>query len=137
MLLLELRKPLSYFMWHFSRHRSTFYVFCYDRFLRMDPCCSLVVMTPIDFAWCLFAYCVTMIVTSVIHMWDTYYIFMVIICIWTCMFQRSICLTFISLSGTFVWAYDLGFSTLFDSVIHSFPILWCILVIVFPSNLIH
>ena len=87
------------------RHRSTLYFCGYDWLLSMDPPCSFVAMNPLDLIWCLFAYWATMIVSSVRHMLDPPYIFMVMFCIWTCMSQRSVFLTFISLSGTFVRAF--------------------------------
>ena len=87
------------------RHRSTLYFCGYDWLLSIDPPCSFVAMNPLDLIWCLFAYWVTMIVSSVIHMLDPPYIFMVIFCIWTCMSHRSVFLTFISLTGTFVRAF--------------------------------
>ena len=71
------------------RHRSTLYSCGYDRLLSMDPPYLFVAMTPLDFIWRLFAYCVTMIVTLVTHVGSTY-IFMVISCRWTCMSQRSV-----------------------------------------------
>ena len=80
-------------------------IFCgYDQLLSMDPPCSFVAMTPLDLIWRLFAYWATIIVSSVIHMLDPP-IFMGIFCIRTCMYQRSVFLTFISLTGTFVRAF--------------------------------
>ena len=87
------------------RHRSTLYFCGYDRLSSMDPPCSFVAMTPLDLIWRLFAYWVTMIVSSIIHMLDPPYFLMVMFCIWTCMSQRSIFLTFISLLGTFVQVF--------------------------------
>ena len=52
------------------RHRSTLYFCGYDWLSSMDPPCSFVATTPLDLIWCLFAYWVTMIVSSVIHMLD-------------------------------------------------------------------
>ena len=84
-LLPKLQNTFSHFIWHLLRHRSTLYSCGYDRLLSMNPPCSFVAMTPLDFMWCLFAYCATMIVKSIIHMLDPPLIFMAIICIWTCM----------------------------------------------------
>ena len=86
------------------RHRSTLYFCGYDRLLSMDPPCSFLAMTPLYLIWHLFAYWATMIVSSVIHMLDPP-IFMAMFCIWTCMCQRSVFLTFISLLGTSVRAF--------------------------------
>ena len=86
------------------RHRSTLYFCGCDRLLSMDPPCSFVAMAPLDLIWRLFVYWATIIVSSVIHMLDPP-IFMAMFCIWTCMCQRSVFLTFISLSGTFTRAF--------------------------------
>ena len=67
------------------RHRSTLYFCGYDRLLNMDPPCSSVAMTPLDLIWCLFAYWVTMIVSSVIHMLD------IPISLWWCFVYGRVC----------------------------------------------
>ena len=87
---------------NFLRHRSTLYSCGYDQLLSMDLPCSFVAMTPLDFIWFLFAYCATMIVTSVIHMLD------LLASSWRSFVyghvcpEDQFCLTFISLSGTSV-----------------------------------
>ena len=89
-----------------QRHRSTLYFCGYYWFSSMDPPFSFVAMTPLDLIWRIF--CILNDHDSFISY--TYVgstcIFMAMICIWTCMSQRSVFfLTFISLSGTFVWAF--------------------------------
>ena len=116
------------------RHRSTLYFCGYDRLLSMDPPCSFVAMAPLDLIWRLFAYWVTMIVSSVIHMLDFP------ISLWWWFVYGLICprdkffLTFISLSGTFVRAF--WYWILYSLHTQLFP-LKCISAIIFPSNLIH
>ena len=87
------------------RHRSTLYSFDYDQLLSMDPPCSFVAMTPLDLISCLFAYWATMIVASLIHMLDPpvylwWYFVYGLVCP-----RDQFCLTFISLSSTFVRAF--------------------------------
>ena len=87
------------------RHRSTLYSCGYDRLLSMNPPCSFVAMTPLDLIWFLFAYWVTMIVSSLIHMLDPpvslwqWFVYGLVCA------RDQFCLTFISLSGTFVRAF--------------------------------
>ena len=87
------------------RHRSTLYSCGYDRLLSMDPPCSFVAMAPLDLIWRLF--CILSDHDSFISY--TYVgsacIFMAMFCTWTCMSERLVFLTFISLSGTFVRAF--------------------------------
>ena len=87
------------------RHRSTLYFCGYDLLSSIDPPCSFVTMTPLDFICLLFSYWVTMIVSSVMHMLD------LPVSLWWCFVYGLVCpkdqffLTFISLSSTFVWAF--------------------------------
>ena len=105
LLLPKLHKTLLHFYDILLRYKSTFFLCGYDRLSSMDPPCSFVAMTPLDLIWCLFAYWVTMIVSSVIHMLDPP------ISLWKCFVYGLVCpkdqffLTFISLSGTFVRAF--------------------------------
>ena len=88
------------------RHRSTLYFCGYDRLLSMAPPCSFVAMTPLDLIWRLFAYWATMIFPSVIHMLDPpvslwrWFVYGIV-----CP-RDQFCLTVISLSGTFVRAFQ-------------------------------
>ena len=103
----------------------------------MDPHCSFVAITPLDFTWHLFAYCVAMIFTLVIHMLDLLCIFLEIICTWTCMSQRSDCLTFLlpfRYLHLILWSWFLQFLWLQHPIV---PYLYFISAIVLPSYLIH
>ena len=87
------------------RHRSTLYFCGYDRLLSMDPPCSFVAMTPLDLIWHLFPYWSTIIVSSVIHMLDPpVYLWRWFVYGLVCPIDKF-CLTFISLSSTFVRAF--------------------------------
>ena len=87
------------------RHISTLYFCGYDWLSSMDPSCSFVAMTTLDLIWRLFAYWVTMIVSSVIHMLDPLvYLWRLFVYGLVCP-RDQFCLTFISLSGTFVWSF--------------------------------
>ena len=100
------------YMTFLLRHRSTLYFCGYDRLLSMDPPCSFVAMTPLDLIWRLFAYWVTIIVSSVIHMLDPP------VSLWRCFVYGRVCPR-----DQFFWhlsllqvpsleAFDLGFSAL-------------------------
>ena len=67
------------------RHRAILCSCGYDQLFSMDPRCSFMPITPVEFTWHLFAYCVAMIVTFVIHMLDLPCIFLEITCTWICM----------------------------------------------------
>ena len=96
----------------FLIHRSTLYFYGYDWLLSMDPPCSFVAMTPLDLIWLLFAYWVTMLVSSVIHMLDPP------VSLWWCFVYGRVCPR-----DQFFWhlslfqvpslePFDLGFSAL-------------------------